>query len=187
MILLPLIALALWVLAALALDRYGLRPLPQQARFDAIVVLGCRVYADGKPSPALARRVRRAVELYEQGKAPLLVLTGGVGGHPPSEARAAADLAAELGVPRSAMRLEEASTSTEENARFAAELVDVRRVLIVSDAYHVFRGERVFGRYFEEVRGVGSVGLNYPRVVGSLREVLAVGGYALTGRLGGGA
>ncbi|MEO1272336.1 MAG: ElyC/SanA/YdcF family protein [Myxococcota bacterium] len=76
------------------------------------------------------------------------------------------------------------STSTEENARFAAEAAPhIRRVLVVSDAFHIFRVERVFGRYFDEVTGVGSVGHLGSRIKGALREVVAVTAYGALGRL----
>ena len=43
---------------------------------QAIVVLGAAQY-DGRPSPALAKRLNHALELYEQGRAPMVVVTGG--------------------------------------------------------------------------------------------------------------
>ncbi len=175
--------LGLWALPACGLDVYGRRPLAAGERYELIVVLGCRVRPDGRPSEALAERTRLAVALYEAGHAPRILFTGGVGEHPPSEADAAGALAARLGVPARDIQLERSSTSTEENARFAARVVAASRVLVVSDAYHVFRGERVFGRYFAEVRGVGSVAHPWPRARGALREVAAVLGYAVTGRL----
>ncbi|MEM6954809.1 MAG: YdcF family protein [Myxococcota bacterium] len=171
----------LYLLVALGLDRYGQRAV--SGHYDAIVVAGCRVMASGRPSPALAQRVRRAVALYEEGRAETLGCTGGVGDHPPSEASAAADFAEELGVPRHAMVLEERSTSTDENARFAHEAIGDGRVLVVTSAYHVFRCERVFGRYFDAVDGAGALEAFSPRTRGALREVFATVAYALLGRL----
>ena len=88
-----------------------------------------------------------------------------------------------VGVREEAIVLEERSTSTEENAREAAALIDAERVLVVTDAYHVFRAERVFRRYFGEVRGVGSLSPPRARVRGALRQVFAVSAYAVFGRL----
>ena len=48
--------------------------------------------------------MRHAVQLYEAGVAPRIVMTGGVGDHAPSEARASATLAEQLGVPADACR-----------------------------------------------------------------------------------
>ena len=92
-------------------------------------------------------------------------------------------LAVEWGVPPERIVLEATSTSTEENAAHLAELIDARRIVVVTDHYHVYRVERVFGRYFEEVHGVGVHSSWFVRVRGALREVLAVTLYKLTGRI----
>lgn len=174
---------ATYLAAAAWLDRRGQRPAPGET-FDAIVVLGCRVREDGRASPSLARRTQLAAELYAQGRAPRVVLTGGVGTYPPSEAAAAAVVAQEAGVPLDALVLEDRSTSTEENAREAATQIGAdARVLLVTDAYHVFRAERVFARHFREVRGVGALGPMSQRVRGALREVTALTAYGALGRL----
>ena len=169
--------------AAVALDAYGQRR--PAGRFDAIVVAGCRVMPGGRPSPALRRRAQRAAALYRAGLAPRVVLTGGVGDVPPSEARVAATIVRHAGVPESALALEERSTSTEENARFAAKLVGAEaRVIVVTDAYHVYRAERVFRRHFAAAEGAGTVAEPWPRWRGAAREVLALAAYAVLGRLG---
>jgi uncharacterized SAM-binding protein YcdF (DUF218 family) len=179
-----LVITLLWSAGAFALDRYGQRRPSAGQRYDAIVVLGCRVRPDGSPSFALARRTRLAVELFEAGHAPLLVFTGGVGEFPPSEAAAAARLARHYGVPASAIHLEDASTSTEENARMAAEETAARDLLLVSDAYHLARARLVFARYFPgRIEVAGSLGIPSQRIRGSLREVFAISAYALLGRL----
>ena len=171
-----------YLVLAVWLDRRGMRSAPEE-RYDAIVVLGCRVRPDGTASPALARRAALGAELWRRGLAPRLVLTGGVGTHPPSEAEAAARVARALGVPDDAMILEDRSTSTEENAREAARRIDAERVLVVTDAYHVVRAERVFRRHFAHVRAAGSAGSPSVRARGALREVTALAAYALLGRL----
>ncbi|RME26612.1 MAG: YdcF family protein [Deltaproteobacteria bacterium] len=176
-----------WLALAALLDHLGTRP-PDDGPADAIIVAGCGVGPDGRATPALARRTRHAVELWRQGIAPRIVLTGGVGRHPPSEARAAAEVATRLGVPPSALLLEERSTSTEENARFAAELlraegIAVQRVVVVTDSYHVVRARRVFARYLPGVDAAGSRPHPWVRLRGSMREVLVLAIYAAQGRL----
>lgn len=171
-----------WVLAAWQLDRLG-RAAPPPGPYTAIVVAGCRVQPDGAPSLALQRRAERAVALWKQGLAPVVVFTGGATGALPSEARAAADHALTLGLPQQAMVLEAHSTSTEENARNASGLV-TGRVLVVSDAYHLWRARRVFGRYFAAVEVAGSDAPLDARARGAAREVGAVLWYWARGRLG---
>ena len=180
---LALLAGLLWIGVAGCLDGYGLHTAPA-GDYDAIVVLGCRVGPGGRPSPALSRRARHAVRLWQDGWAPGLVFTGGVGEHGPAEARVAAALAGELGVPEQAILLEELSTSTDENAEHAAAVLGgAERVLVVTDSYHVFRSERVFSRRFGDVTVVGSKPWRSARLWGSLREVWAVLIYAVLGRL----
>ena len=53
---------------------------------DAVVVLGAAVWPGERPSPALQRRIDRGVELWQAGRAPVLVPTGGLGRYPPSAA-----------------------------------------------------------------------------------------------------
>ncbi len=175
-----------WLAAAYALDRHGLRG--PRGRFDAIVVAGCRVMPDGRPSPALARRAALATRLWRDGLAPRVVFTGGVGDHGGSEASVAAAFARGLGLPDEAILLEERSTSTDENAAGAAEVLEAagtprERILVVTDSYHVLRCERVFGRRFAEVEGTGSRSVPLARLRGAMREVPAVIAYAALGRL----
>lgn len=170
--------------AALVLDTYGQRA-PDLPEYDAIIVLGCRVEADGSASLALQARTRKAVELYNQGYAKTIVLTGGVGTYEPAESQAALNYATqELGISPDVFVLEEQSTTTEENASFAKSTIpDASNVLIVSDAYHIFRAERVFAKYFDHVDGSGRVPIPEYRIKGDLREVAALGYYWFQGRL----
>ncbi len=175
--------LLLWAAAAFGLDRYGLREAPRAATYDAIVVAGCRVQPDGAPSLSLRSRAVAGVALWQAGVAPILIFTGGVGDFPPSEAAAAAGVALAAGVPVAAIVIEDRSTSTAENAAFAAASASARRVVVISDAYHVFRVERVFAQHFAEVRGIGVEGPPMSRIRGALREVLAVAWHGGRGHL----
>lgn len=163
--------LLLWLALALWLDAWGRRSSGPQ-NYDAIVILGCRVFPSGAPSTALAERVKLAVSLFDSGRAPLLVTTGGTGDSGHAEAEVAARLAISLGVPKRFVHMETRSTSTQENARYCAMQLPARSVLIVTDAYHVFRARRAFGRYFPQVHGAGSIHpVRRLRLKGALREV----------------
>ena len=168
---------------ALSLDgRTG--PHAPVGPFDAIVVLGCRVNPGGVPSHALARRATHAARLFREGKAPLVIVTGGVGDYGPSEASVAASILEEHGVPRRAILLEDTSTSTWENATYARERYGAGRVLVVTDAFHTLRAERIFESVFGEAVAVGSRSpWRSARASGAIREVLAVGIYAALGRI----
>jgi uncharacterized SAM-binding protein YcdF (DUF218 family) len=185
-LLLPLSLLPLgWVLLAAWLDGRGRRP-PPAGNYEAIIVAGCRVDAEGRPSMALARRVRLATELHAAGVAPLLVLTGGTSGGPRPEAEAAAELARELGVLDSALLIETRSANTAGNAREAARLLapyNINNVLVVSCSWHVWRCEQHFGQHFAAVTGTGTQGPWTGRARNALREALGVLLYRALGRL----
>ncbi len=127
------------------LDDYGQKTHAQQA--DAIVVLGAKVRADGSAGLGLQRRVLHAARLYKKGMADSIITTGGVGTYPPAEAEVAAKLLVQHGVPRSAIVLENKSTSTWENATYATQICrnkGWKKVLLVSDPFHLWRAERNF-------------------------------------------
>jgi len=175
--------LGTWLIAAGALDLYGQKMPPRGERWDAIVVAGCRVLPNGTPSVALTRRTMLAVRLWKEGYAPKIVFTGGVGESRRSEAATAAGLARAHGVPAQATVIEDRSTSTEENARFAREAIGDQRVLVVTDSFHAFRARRVFSRHFREAAAAGSTGKPWPRARGAIREVGAIMYYGIRGRL----
>ncbi len=133
------------VLAALHIDTFGTTDTARPA--GAIVVLGARVQADGTASATLRARAAQGAALYQRGLAPLVVFSGGIGVHPPSEASVAAKVAQSLGVPKASCVLEENSHSTRENARFTAVLLRARgisEVIVVSDPYHLRRARWLF-------------------------------------------
>ena len=171
-----IVGFPIWVATAIALDIMGHRSDPT-GHWDAIVVAGCPVRQDGQPSPSLLRRTTKAVELWRQGLAPIIVLTGGVVNWPPAEAVAAARTARELGVPESALLVESQSKNTAENARLAREIAPFARIIVVTDRYHVRRCEWFFREYFEVVRGVGVVSPFFARAKGAFREAIAYAYY----------
>jgi len=119
-----------------------------QARgVDAIVVMGAAQY-DGRPSPQLAARLDHVVELWSEGLAPLVIVTGGKqAGDRFTEASASAQYLVDRGVPADAIVQEGSSTNTYESLSGARQLVDpsVHSVLIVTDPYHALRSKMIAG------------------------------------------
>jgi len=178
------VGVGLWVAAATGVDLVGSRSSPE-GTWDAIVVPGAKVYADGGLSAPMRDRTLRAVELWRAGVAPRIVISGGLCSYAgATQAEAGAALAEQRGVPRESLVLEKRAFNTEENARFTAELLGPVRVVVVTDTYHVLRCELVFGRFFAEVEGVGVAPPPTVRAKMALREVLALTSYLARGRLG---
>jgi uncharacterized SAM-binding protein YcdF (DUF218 family) len=122
-------------------------------------VLGCRLFAGGRPSERLRRRTMLAVGLYREGAAPLLVMSGG-GTGPVAEAAVMRDLAREAGVPEAALLLEAESRNTFENAANTVRLLQAvgkSRIVLVSDRAHLPRAVRLFRRAGFDVVGVAGV------------------------------
>jgi uncharacterized SAM-binding protein YcdF (DUF218 family) len=117
-----------------------------QARpVDAIVVMGAAQY-DGRPSPQLAARLDHALELWPEGLAPLLIVTGGnQPGDRFTEADASAMYLVDRGVPIDAIRLEGEGATTYESLRNVRDTVggEVASVLIVTDPYHALRSRLI--------------------------------------------
>lgn len=114
----------------------------QRRPVDAIVVLGAAQY-NGRPSPVLRARLNHALGLYHDGLAPLIVVTGGVGrGDTTSEAAVGRRYLVSHGVPDTAVAVQgEARTTSASMSAVAAWLrrQGRRRVLLVSDPFHMFR------------------------------------------------
>ena len=120
---------------------------------DAIVVLGAAQW-NGRPSPVLQARLDRAIDLYQRGYAPLMVVTGGSApGDQESEASVGRAYAVARQVPPEAILVEPESRTTAENLRGAWALLDPREsrsILLVSDPFHM-------GRALHIARDVGFV------------------------------
>jgi uncharacterized SAM-binding protein YcdF (DUF218 family) len=113
---------------------------------EAIVVLGAAQYS-GTPSPALAGRLDHALALYDEGLAPLIVVTGGgQEGDITTEAKTGYDYLRDRGVPDEAILLEVDGTSTYESLRAAKRFLeprDVDDVILVSDPSHSHRSRDI--------------------------------------------
>lgn len=93
-------------------------------------------------------RTSEAVALYQRGWAPLLIFSGAAADiSGPSNARAMKRYAVENGVPEKAIVIEEFSQTTAENAVNTSIFIkkqDLKRVIIVTSAYHQRRAELEF-------------------------------------------
>lgn len=132
--------LFVWGLLVLAVYSFGRRDEARAA--DSIVVLGAAQY-DGRPSPVLKARLDHALRLYEEGLAPVLILTGGVGvGDTVSEAEVGRRYVVRAGVPSEAVLIERAGLSSDQSMSTVAELMDrhgLDSAVLVSDPFHMLR------------------------------------------------
>ncbi len=109
---------------------------------EAIVVLGAAQY-DGAPSPALEQRLQRAHALWEDGVAPVIVVTGGkLPQDQFTEAGAGSIWLQARGVPEEAIRREVQSANTYDQLAATARLLrdeGISSVVLVSHDLHAAR------------------------------------------------
>ena len=128
---------------------------------DAIVLLGGGMGSNTNVYPYAemwngADRVWHAARLYKAGKAPVIIPTGS------GERESALPLLRDLGVPESAILVEDKARNTEENAKFVEAMLKMSyaeaqrrgegegkkdRVLLVTSAWHMRRSVLMYKRY----------------------------------------
>jgi uncharacterized SAM-binding protein YcdF (DUF218 family) len=135
-----LVAIFLGVFTAWRIASQGDRDERRPA--DAIVVLGAAQF-NGTPSPVFEARLDHAIELFNEGLAPYLVVTGGkINGDVTTEAGAARKYATERGVPDDAILDEDQGRTTEESIDGVSKLFETRDLhsaVFVSDRTHMLR------------------------------------------------
>ena len=114
----------------------------QRRPVDAIIVLGAAQY-NGRPSPVLRARLDHAIVLYREGYAPMIVVTGGVGrGDTLSEAIVGRRYLVAREVPEESVIAQPVGRNTRTSMTAVGEWLHdrgLRRVLLVSDPFHMFR------------------------------------------------
>ncbi len=123
--------------------------IDQPNKADCILVLGAAEYS-GRPSPVYRARLDHAYQLFTEGKAPLIITSGGSGGDPKySEGQVGRDYLIDRGVPEADLIAETQADNTDESTQRAAAIMrrnSLNSVLLVSDAYHMFRSKRMMER-----------------------------------------
>jgi len=121
---------------------------------DVTVVLGARVYADGRPSDALADRVRTACKLYKDGLTRKLLFSGGPGDGVIHETESMKRMALQLGVKPQDILLDKQGVNTDATVRNTKAIFaqsHPSRILVVSHFYHLPRIKLAYQREGLEV------------------------------------
>jgi uncharacterized SAM-binding protein YcdF (DUF218 family) len=161
---------------------------PRQA--DVIVVFAGGVGESGKAGGGYQERVKRAVELYRQGKASRMIFSSGYV-FAFREAEVMSELAVAQGVPASAIILETKAANTYKNVAFVKEILrreQWRSILLVSSPYHMRRALLTWRKVAPEITVVPSpvpksqfyahdLGASLEQIRGILHEYLAIVAY----------
>ena len=146
----------------------------QLTNVDCILVLGCGVRADGTPSDMLHDRLRRGVELFEAAAAPKLLMSGDHGRAGYDEVDAMKTFAVEAGVASDDVFMDHAGFSTYESMYRAKEIFQAKKIIIVTQEYHLYRAIYIAESLGMEAYGVSADYRGYSgQGQRDLREVLA--------------
>lgn len=120
----------------------ALRYSPAEMQADAIVVLGCTLHGDGRPSRALDRRLALGARCYTEGLAPWVIASGGRRWAGRWEAVAMRERLLSLGVAAEALTMELGSLTTRDNCRYLAAALRARggrQVVVATCGWHLPR------------------------------------------------
>jgi uncharacterized SAM-binding protein YcdF (DUF218 family) len=168
------------MLAAVLLQCWFYAAMPKPKSCDFILVLGAGLGRGLTVTPLLAGRLRRAIQLYNQGgQQARFVVSGGQGkDERVSEAFAMKQYLLENGIPAPQILMEDRSTNTAENIRFSKALITAQKkdytAMIVTSNYHVLRAVILAKVNGFNAQGVGGKTAFYYLPAAFLREYAAL-------------
>ena len=141
---------------------------------DCVMVLGAGLTPAGEPSGMLADRLKVGIDLYQAEAAPKLLMSGDHGQTTYDEVNTMKTYAIERGVPSSDVFMDHAGFSTYESLYRARDIFRVKKLVIVTQRYHLYRAIYNAERMGLEAYGVPSNLQRYGRQpYFSFREYLA--------------
>lgn len=105
---------------------------------DCILILGAQVMSD-KPSEILADRLKQGLELYKNGVAEKIIVSGDHGRTDYDEVRVMKDFLISNGVPSENIFMDHAGFSTYDSMYRAKNIFKVERLVVVTQEYHLYR------------------------------------------------
>lgn len=140
---------------------------------DCIIILGAGIWGD-KPSPMLEDRLQEGIKLYQNGISDKIIMSGDHGKKEYDEVNIMKNYAIEKGIPSENIFMDHAGFSTYESIYRAKDIFQAKKVVIVTQKYHLYRALYIANRLGLETYGVGSdprqyVGATYREI----REILA--------------
>ena len=145
----------------------------QLENVDCIIVLGAGIWGNG-PSPMLEDRLNEAILLYNENVSAKIVMSGDHGKVDYDEVNVMKKYAIEKGVPSENIFMDHAGFSSYESIYRVKEIFGAKKIVVVTQKYHLFRTLYIANQLGIEAYGVNSdprryVGATYRE----LREVIA--------------
>lgn len=142
--------------------------------YDCILVLGCGLKDDGTPSHMLEDRILCGVEAYKLGLSKKLLMSGDHGHYNYDEVSAMKTYALQTDVSSEDIFLDHAGFSTYESIYRARDIFGAKKILIVTQEYHLYRALYIASKLGVQADGISASLREYSgQTVRDLREVLA--------------
>lgn len=142
---------------------------------DCIIVLGASVRNGDTPSPMLEDRLKKGMALYFAGAAPKILMSGDHGSEYYNEVGVMKHYAVERGVNADDVFLDHAGFSTYESMYRAKEIFGAKKVLIVTQSYHLTRAVYDARKLGLIAYGVAAEDVKYGgQFMREVREALAI-------------
>lgn len=136
--------------------------------FDCILVLGAGI-RNGKPTHMLEDRLLESIKLYNNNVSEKIIMSGDHGNADYDEVNLMKQFAIDKGVPSENIFMDHAGFSTYESIYRAKEIFKAKKILIVTQKYHLYRALYISDKLEIEAYGVPSNPRKY--IKQSFREI----------------
>lgn len=174
-----LISGALFIIVALIINHHVTKSTKDQIvktpkqEYDCILVLGAGV-RDNAPRPILKDRLDYAIELYKNKAAPKIIMSGDHGRKDYDEVNVMKKYAIDKGVPSEDIFMDHAGFSTYDSLYRARDVFLAKKIIIVTQEYHMYRALYIANSLDIEAVGVPSDPRAYAgQTYRNIREILA--------------
>lgn len=140
---------------------------------DCILILGAGVWGD-KPSPMLEDRLLEGINLYNNNVSGKIIMSGDHGKEDYDEVNIMKEYAIQKGIPSENIFMDHAGFSTYESIYRAKEIFGAKKMVIVTQKYHLYRALYIANKLGVEACGVNSDPRKYVGETSrEIREILA--------------
>ena len=140
---------------------------------DCILILGAGIWGEN-PSPMLEDRLLQGISLYQNGVANRIVMSGDHGRDNYDEVNVMKRFAIEKGVKSEDIFMDHAGFSTYDSMYRAKDIFEAKKIVIVTQKYHMYRAVYIAEQLGLEAYGVNSDPRAYAgQTMREFREVLA--------------
>jgi SanA protein len=141
---------------------------------DCILVLGAGVWDGGRPSPMLEDRLLQGIELYGSGASNRLLMSGDHGRKEYDEVNVMKQFAIDRNIVSEHVFMDHAGFSTYESLYRARDIFEAKKIIIVTQEYHLYRALYIAEKLGLEAYGVASDPRQYAgQEYRELREIFA--------------